>query len=225
MIKLETHLHSLGGSGCAHVNNDQILEEYSRLGYKAITLTNHYCEVCYREYPGETHKEKMDFYFSLVDSLTEKAKAYNIKVFWGAETRAVRSDWLYSEFMIYGLNRKFLYDNKPLFTLTQEEMFKVCDKNGFFLYQTHPFRNGVALGDPTFLHGVEGYNGHIHHVNNNEKAMELAEKYNLKIMSGSDHHDYNQPINAGIYIPENIETNEQLVEYIFNNQPKLIKGE
>lgn len=225
MIKLETHVHSLGGSHCAHVNDDQILEEYSKLNYNAIVLTNHYCEVCYNEYSGTTHKEKLDHYFSLIDSLTLKAEKLGIKIFWGAETRAVRSDWLYSEYMIYGLNRKFLYDNKPLFTLTQEEMFKVCDKNGFFMYQTHPFRNGVTVGEPQYLHGVEGYNGHFNHENNNDKAMEFAEKYNLKVMSGSDYHEYHQPIRGGIYIPENISTNEQLCEFLFNNQPQLIKGE
>ena len=79
MIKLETHVHSLGGSGCAHVTNEEILEEYSALGYKAIVLTNHYCEGCYNSYVGNTHKEKLNFYFSLIDSLQEKAKKWIIQ--------------------------------------------------------------------------------------------------------------------------------------------------
>lgn len=222
MIKLETHLHCKGGSGCSDVTYEQILEEYAFKGYKALTLTNHLSEFCFKDYPGENKKEKLSFYFSLVDGFTKKANEIGIKVFWGSEVRAVRLDGLYSEFMVYPKDRKIFYDNELLFYLTQEEMFKFCDKNEIFMYQTHPFREGVAVGNPLYVHGIEGFNGHYHHVNNNDKAMELADKFNLKIMSGSDYHHYNQPILGGIYISENIDTNEDLVNYLFNNQPKLI---
>jgi len=224
MIKIETHCHSKGGSHCAHVTPEELVKEYIDAGYGGAVLTNHYCRVCYEdEYPGQTHAEKLDHYFSLFDKLKEVGDKHGFKVFLGAEVCAVRADGLYSEFMLYGFDRSLLYDNPPLFHLTQKEMFEFAEKHGLFMYQTHPFREGVAFGDPRYIHGAESFNGQIYHINNNGSAEEFCKKYKLKMMSGSDYHDAGQPITGGIYIPENINTEKELVDYLFGHQPKLIE--
>lgn len=126
------------------------------------------------------------------------------------------------EYMIYGVTEKDMTDNKPLFYYSQEELFRFADKKGYFMYQVHPFRDGIKCGDPRFLHGAEKFNGHFHHYNHNDLAEEFCRKNDLIGMSGTDYHHERQPITSGIYIPETIDTNEQLVEYIFKNDFETI---
>lgn len=220
MIKLETHCHSLGGSPCATADNDTIVEKYVRAGYGGIVVTNHISRDIYNYHKGNTHAEKVRFYYSLIDGLRERLKPHGIKVFCGTEIRVVPENGsIYGEeFMVYGISEKDMTDNKPFFTFTQEELFRFADKKGLFMYQTHPFRDGVLCGDPHFMHGAERFNGHFHHYNHNDKAEEFCAKYGLIAMSGTDFHHEEQPLTAGIYIPDRICTEEQLIEYIFKNE-------
>ena len=226
MIKLETHCHSLGGSPCATSPNGILIEDYVKMGYGGIVLTNHISRASYNCHHGETHAEKVRFFFSLIERLTEEFKPFNVKVFWGTEVSVVCDRNIgYQEFTVYGITEKDMTDNKPLFTLTQEELFRFAEKRGLFMYQTHPFRDGVICGDPQFMHGAEAFNGHFHHYNHNDLAQEFCLNNGLIGMSGSDYHHENQPITAGIYVPENICTNEQLIEYIFKNEFEIIKDD
>ena len=224
MIKLETHCHSSGGSGCATSPDKTLVEDYVKAGYGGVVITNHISKGCYDYHKGETHAEKVRFYYSLIENLTEKFKPYNVKIFWGSEIRVVPENGSINgeEFTVYGITEKDMRDSKPLFTLTQEELFRFAEKRGLFMYQTHPFRDGVICGDPRFMHGAEMFNGHFHHFNHNDLAKAFCEKYNLIGMSGSDYHHEYQPITAGIYIPDDICTNEQLTEYIFKNDFETI---
>ena len=219
MIKLETHCHSLGGSSCATSPDEILIEDYVKAGYGGVVITNHISRASYDYHMGETHAEKVRFYYSLIEKLTEKFKPHNVKVFWGSEIGVVcdRSAG-YQEFTVYGITEKDMFDKKPFYTFTQEELFRFAEKKGLFMYQTHPFRDGVICGNPCFIHGAESFNGHFHHYNNNEVAKEFCAKNHLIGMSGTDYHHENQPITAGMYVPENICTNEQLLEYIFKNK-------
>ena len=224
MIKLETHCHSKGGSGCAKCEPSHILKRYKEEGYGGIVLTNHYCKRYYDTYEGETHKEKMDFYFLLYREFEKECEKNGMKSFFGAEINVASPPDTYQEFMLYGFEEKFLYDNKPLFLFTQEELFKLADKAGLLLYQTHPFRRHVFTGNPEFMHGAEAFNGHINHVNNNEAANDFCEKNNLIKLSGTDFHDPDQALTGGIFIPESVNTNAALKDYIFSGKAEIIDG-
>ena len=62
MKKFELHCHSSGPSVCADVTDEQLIEKYANAGYNGIVVTNH-INGSYNNYPGETHKEKIDYYF------------------------------------------------------------------------------------------------------------------------------------------------------------------
>ncbi len=217
-MKIETHCHTLYGSGCGLTDSNTIVRRYLEAGYNGVIITNHFYKSAFEEYKGDTRKEKLDFYFSLFDEVKEIGASKGLKVFLGTEIRVEdRNDYL-----LYGFDRSFLYDNKPLYEYNQKEMFKLADKNGFFFAQAHPFRNGVLeVGDPKFMHGIEKFNGHFHHINNNEKASEFCEKNNLIGLSGTDFHDPDQPITAGIFIPDSVKNETQLVECLFNKNFSL----
>lgn len=226
MIKIETHCHLKGGSECAHSPVDVGIDAYKKAGYDGIVLTNHIHPVPYlNDYPGTTHKEKMDFWFSLADQFIALMEDRGLRPFIGAEVCVFRPDGKFTECMIYGFDRKFLYDNKPLFYYTQEELFRLADKNKIFMYQTHPFRQFVTTGDAKFMHGAESFNGHIGHENNNALSKKFCLENGLRRMSGTDYHDEGQTIIGGMYIPKEIKDEKALAEYLFNNQPKIIENE
>ena len=219
MIKIETHAHT-GGSWCALCPLEEIFQHYKKFGYGGIVVTNHYSYSEYKSHNFTKFRDYAKYFYSLIEQAIEMGKKYEMKVFYGAEVR-LNSDS--TEYMLYGFDKNFLLDNANLWEFTQEELFKIANTNGFFMYQTHPFRQGVKVGDARFMHGAESFNGHFHHVNNNVPAKEFCKANNLIEMSGTDFHDPGQPVTAGIYIPECIDDNAQLVEYITSDKAKLVE--
>lgn len=223
MIKLETHCHVAGASLCAHAGAEYIVNAYKKAGYGGIVLTNHLHPSQYIPYyPGETHKEKIDYWYSIADNFRKVGESAGLKIFIGVEVCVYRSDGKYSECTLYGFDKSFLYDNKALFYFSQEELFRLAEKGKMFMYQTHPFRTFISPCDPKFMHGAEAFNGHVGHTNNNDKANEFCNCYSLIKMSGTDFHDEGQAITGGIYLPDNINDEFQLAQYLLNDKPQLI---
>ena len=223
MLKTELHAHTKGASGCAFVLAKDLIKEYKDAGFDAVVITNHIAENEFIKYPGETRKEKLDYYLSLFDDAKREGEKLGIKVFLGAEIRA-KEDY-FIEFMIYGFDREFLYNAPDLFTLNQRELFNLCEENGLLLYQTHPFRRGVTCGDPKFIHGAEAFNGHVNHVNSNALALDFCEKNNLIKLCGTDFHDPSQPKPCYALIPEDINTEKELCAYIKSGKLEFVGDE
>jgi len=222
MIKLETHCHTLYGSHCGLADADTIVSRYLDAGYDGVVITNHFVKKHFDSYKGETDREKLDFYFSLFDEVKEKGEKKGLKVFLGSEVSACTSE----EYMLVGFDRSLFYDNRPLFEMNQKELFELAEKNGLFFYQSHPFRDRVkVLGDPKYMHGAEVFNGHYHHTNFNEKAVEFCEKNNLIGLSGTDFHKPEQPITAGIIVPDYVTDEKKLVECLFKRDFEIICDE
>lgn len=216
MIKIETHCHIQGFSTCGDGNSQLTVEKYKQNGYGGIIITNHHSKFCYENfYQGQTDKEKIDYFFKLNDQFSSLCAKSGIKTFLGLEVRCLPTK---TEYMILGFDRQFFYDNPLLFNLSQQELFELADKNGLFMYQTHPFREGVVAGDPKFMHGAESFNGHYHHINNNDIALKFCKDNNLIGLSGTDYHHDDQPITAGMYLPKNINDDKSLVKYLFENK-------
>ena len=216
MIKIETHLHVFGGSSCADGNNQLTVQKYLELGYRGVVATTHFSRPCYVNYYNrKSHSQTIDGFFEIYDDFAKVANPNGLKTFFGAEVRCLTTN---TEYMLLGFDRQFLYDNIPLFCYTQEQLFSLAEEHGLLMYQTHPFRDGVVVGNPQFMHGVESFNGHYHHKNNNEIAKEFCKEHKLIGLSGTDYHHDDQPITAGMYIPEDINDERSLADYIFKNE-------
>lgn len=174
-------------------------------------------------YPGETYAEKLKFYFSLYEKFRTAALREGIRPFLGSEVRAYDAEGYFSEYLLYGVDEKFFYDNPALYALTQRELFSLAEKNGVFMVQSHPFRTGVKVGYYEYMHGVEVYNGHKYHTNRNFVAKAFAEGFGLRQTGGTDFHMTEQTPVGGIYLPENINTDRELADYLFSSQPRLIR--
>lgn len=226
MIKIETHCHSLGASVCAKATNEQIVKNYIKNGYGGLILTNHYSEGAFSTFPEGDDKVKAEYFMGLMDGLKEYAKPFGLKIFTGIEVRSKVDD---QEYMIIGFDNDFLIENADLYKKNQKELFELANKHGLYMGQTHPFRSSgkhlVVCGDPRYLHGAEAFNGHFHHVNNNQKAKEFCKGNNLIQLSGSDYHDQTQPIIGGILVPDSVCTDSQLVQCLFDKKHIIIEDE
>ena len=219
MIKLETHCHS-AGSWCATCGLEGLIERYKKANYGGVVITNHYSEYELKKHGFASPRDYAKYYLELIDKAFEIGAKAGLKVFYGAE---VRLNELATEYVLYGFTKEFLLDNANIYEFTQEQLFKIANQNDIFMYQSHPFREGVIKSNPKFLHGAEYFNGHIHHVNNNALAREFCEKNNLIKLSGTDFHDKEQPITAGIYIPDSICDSFELTKFIKKGQFSLIE--
>ncbi len=219
-MKTEMHTHSQGASVCADVTDKQFIDQMLNSDVQAFVLVNH-INSAFRTYPGQTYKEKIDYYLSRFDDLKALANSVGIKVFLGAEIVALTDDGQHQEFILLGFDRKFLYEHELVNKYDQQGLFELATKNGLFMYQTHPFRVGEKLGNPKFMHGAEAFNGHYHHDNNNEKTLEFCEKHSLIKLVGNDYHHYNQPLVGYANLPDYIENERQLARYLLNNQPQI----
>lgn len=226
-MKMETHCHT-GGSHCADGDHDLLIKKYLDGGYDGIVITNHISEYNYKNYNfGETHAEKTRCFFSFIDEMRDKLERAKLKCFFGAEicVLPLKDEKYGDEFMVYGITEKMMADNKPFFTLTQKELFEFADKNGLFMYQTHPFRDGIRVGDPKYLHGAEAFNGHYHHNNRNAEAEKFCEENGLIKISGTDYHHDGQPVTAGIETFYDVNSEDQLIECIFKKDFSLVKDQ
>lgn len=223
-MKVEAHCHIFGGSRCAKADDDYVLSAYKNAGYDGIVVTNHYTPVCSIAYQGTNHEEKVNYWFNLIDSFREKAKNYGIKIFYAGEVDLIKEDGFRTEFMVIGLTKEFLLKHDKIATYNQQKLFELCEENGFFMYQTHPFRKGVKVADPRFMHGAEAFNGHFHHDNNNALAVKFCEENKLVKLSGSDFHDYGQRPLGGLILPE-IKNEKEYINALLKNNYSLIVNE
>ena len=223
MIKIELHVHSLGGSYCAKASAAQIAARLKNEGYGGVMITNHYNERSFMiEYAAKDFKSKMDYYCSLFDEVKAECEKVGLKAFFGAEV-AVKPCG--TEYVIVGFDREFLYNHDYLFKLTQEQLFELADKNGLFMYQPHTARHGVKFGNPKFMHGAEWFNSHLHHNNHNALAENFCKENNLIKVSGNDFHVADQPLIGGALIPNRINDEKQLAEYLKSGKCKMYKDE
>ena len=230
MIKCEMHLHVLGTSPCAKVAPDDIAKLYSKAGYGAITVTNHYMKWLFLNYyKAETEEGKLKFYIDSYKSLKKSCQPYGIKVFLGMELNPefinTPEHCPAAEILCYGVTEKFLYQYPGLYDYSLENLYELFNKNGIVMFQSHPFREYCLRFDPKYLHGVEIYNGHPTHNSHNDAAEKYAKENNLLGISGSDFHEFDGTISGGIYIPESINDSPSLAKYIKNNTLQYLRKE
>ena len=216
-ILTETHLHTLQSSLCAHFSAEKIPALYKKHGYGNIIITDHWNENTLDQFAGDCH-QKNRAWFQSFEILSEAAEKENINVFLGME---IRLNDCPEDYLIYGITFDFIKEYPDLYRCDVKKLFSVIDSAGFLLYQAHPFRGYLDVQPPEFLHGIEVYNANTSHINENKKAKQYAKKHKLLQIAGSDFHHYDMVAKAGIYLPSDIKTNKQLVDYLKNGEVQL----
>lgn len=217
-MKLEMHAHTAEGSPCAQLSAEEVVRAYRGTDYDGIVITNHFDNDLLKEF-GSTDRQRIDRYLLGYDIAYETGIKCGLTVIMGIE---IRLEPYAEDFLIYGVDREFLYAHPDLCFLTQQELYNLCRQNGALLYQAHPFRPPCRPQNPAYLDGVE-FNQRPNGENHNERLETWIRDYpNLKQVSGSDFHTMDHLGFGGIILKQCVKDSKELAEYLKNEEPQMI---
>lgn len=217
------HFHTKNTSNCANIKAKKSVKEYIKAGYDGIIVTDHLSPSTYMKFGRELlpWNKKIDFFLRGYKEALETANG-EINVLLGMELRFRTSEGD-NDYLVYGITEEFLYSHPNLLEMNIKKFYELCQKNGFLVFQAHPFRFGMKVTNPKYLDGVEIFNGNPRHNSNNDIAEIWAEKYDLMVTSGSDYHERNDIGIGGIYFNKEIKDNKTLVEELLTRNCELKK--
>lgn len=215
-FKYELHCHTGCTSRCGRVEPERIAQLYRKAGYSGIVVTDHYSPMTFT--PNWNPQKQIDFYLEGYRRM-KKVAGEDFTVLLGIELRHYATG---NDYLIYGITEEFLYNAGNLMMKGVPRMRKFCDKNGFLLYQAHPFRPYITRFGLKYLDGIEVYNGKCSE-KENAKALEWAEKNGKLMVSGSDFHTEKQLARGGIITDERITDNKELLKVLKSQRFELIK--
>ena len=184
-MKIELHIHTEGFSYCGKLSVAEIVELYSKAGYDAIVLTNHFNTVSRQWFENNGGVDYLKSYFDTIRQGVELGKKCNLLVMGGFELRFDENE---NDYLVYGMTEAMCQDYEKIFAMTPREFKAFADERGVLFYQAHPFRNYMTVTSPEYLFGIEVLNTHPRHDSRNDIALAWAEKYNLHKIAGSDCH-------------------------------------
>lgn len=217
-MKIDMHTHSLPVSLCAGHQPEELPEVFKAAGYGAFVLTNHYYPYhCDRL--SDNLDEQAQIFVETFNRCKKKGDEIGVKVFFGAEIRLI-GEPNKPEFLLYGLSQKDFIETYPLYNLTQKELFDFCEQKDILLIQAHPLRyeKGFVPADMNCLHGIEVYNPHSPPATRFEETLKIALENNKIKVSGSDFHLAEEVGIAGMIIPDYIDDQFMLRDYLKNGE-------
>ena len=187
MYRYEGHLHTMETSRCGYVRAADQVRLYKKLGYTGICVTDH----LHPEYIGlmnckDDWNACMDRYLYGYRLAKKAGDEVGLKVILGAELRFPEND---SDYLIYGVDEQWFYDNPYMCCMTPQEFYAKYGKDVLIIH-AHPFRPRDAR-DLHFdcVHGLEIINCNPRHDSRNAVAVEYALHHPDLIRTvGSDAH-------------------------------------
>lgn len=213
-MKIDMHTHCLPVSLCAHHQPEELPHFFKNAGMDGFVLTNH----CYPRHCDELSNvliEQAKIYVDVFHRAKKTGENIGIKVFFGCEIKLINEPNK-PEFLLYGLSEDDFINYYPMYNVSQKELFEFCNQNDILMYQSHPFRKeqGYAPAIPKYMHGVEVYNPHLRFPPRYEEATSFADENNLLKSSGSDFHEESQAGLAGMVLPESVNDQFMLRDYL-----------
>ena len=216
----ELHVHSDEMSPCGHVPAGEMVRLYHEAGYSTVVFTDHYYPRIYEAHGGVSHDELVDGYERTVAEAARTAEGYGMTVLSGIEIRFTDAD---NDYLVYGMDFGYLRRHSCLMSLGLKAFSALCRREGFYLIQAHPFRQGMKIQDPALLDAMEVHNGHPRHDSRNDVARLWAAKYGLTAVSGSDAHQAEDVARGGIVTDERILSMDQLISVLKSGRYHLIE--
>lgn len=184
-VKFEMHFHTNETSPCGQVLAKDGIKMFVDAGYNGVVVTDHFNERTLGNYDDNTWEECCDKFLKGYKAAKESVNDLDFKVLLGMEIRFPDS---MNDFLIYGIDEKFVYDNPWLYMKDIETLYNLKDKYDFLIIQAHPFREPCFIAPIKFLNGVEVFNGNPRHNSRSYLAKEIAKENNLLELKGSDFH-------------------------------------
>ncbi|NLO99295.1 MAG: PHP domain-containing protein [Clostridiaceae bacterium] len=214
-FKYDTHVHTSEVSCCAKVSAVEAVKMYKDAGFHGLVITDHYCDSYFVSLGDLSWNQKIDRFLEGYNIALKVGKKLGLKIILGMEIRFLENA---NDYLVYGIDEKFLRDNKELYKLSLREFRKLTKKDNILIFQAHPFRPFMIPAPAELLDGVEVYNGNPRHNSNNDIAYEYALKNQLRMLSGSDFHRRDGVAAGGIIVSENISDSHEFADMIKNNK-------
>lgn len=206
MYKYDLHVHTSQTSPCASMSGAQQARAYKALGFTGIVITDHYYDGFFERNNSPTWAESMDKYFAGYFDAKAEGDRIGIDVFQSAEVTIAS---LRKDYLVYGVEPQFFYDNEKLFDLTEAELISKVHTAGGLVFAAHPFRY-ESLHPYGAIDGAEVINGNPQ--SRNHLAMQYAKDNNLLMCSGSDAHNDGDAGTGGIILSHRIADIKELAD-------------
>ena len=204
MFKVDMHVHTKEISPCSKVYAKRFVMEYKKAGYDGIVICDHFNRKILSLLEGVRWKTKIKNYLEGYRKAKEAGDEIGLQVYLGMELKTPENN---NDFLIYGFDEEFLYNNVNLASKNLDEVKKIVDENNLVMVQAHPYRVICSAVDKSLVHGREVFNGHFNHDSQNNLSEKLLRETGGIATSGSDAHYLCDVGNGGIIFeekPENI---------------------
>jgi len=222
MFKTETHLHTAEVSPCSHLRAKELIHRYKDAGYSTVFVSDHFQTNTIDAYGNIPWGDKMAIFLSGYYIAKCEGEKIGITVLPAAE---IKFEGVSNHYLVYGVTKKFLDSYPELHTYGIEKFSELAHKEGLFLVQAHPHRDGKNFPTPEYIDAIEAYNSNPRHEDNSDKSEELVRKFGLCASAGSDTHREEDVALSGIETEVEIKTTEQFIELIKSGSVRLIRGE
>ncbi|MBP5607168.1 MAG: hypothetical protein J6X66_02720 [Lachnospiraceae bacterium] len=226
MYRYETHLHTVEGSACGFTPGAEYPAIYKERGYDGVFITDHFFHGNTRPSRELSWHEYVDAYMKGYEEAKKAGDKIGFKVFFGIE-----ENFEGDEYLIYGVDREFLYAHPTIPHWTREEMIKWVHEAGGAVIQAHPFRDRDYIKKihlyPEDIEGIEGINT-ANTANDNLVALCYALHFGLMITAGSDTHNSRMinDMNGGILYDTPIESETDFAGRLLKHErPKIFFNE
>ena len=208
MYLTETHFHTSLVSPCAKVPPEEAVAAYAERGYTTLVVTDHYNRWIYDYHGCEDPQAWVELFLSGYRRICEIARDYpEMQVLLGMELHLTENC---NDLLVYGVTEQDLHDAPMLYDWSLRELRAYADKKGWLIIHAHPFRDGLTVLSPSYVDGVEVYNGNPRHNSRNEIARHWARLHGLLMTAGSDYHEREDVARGGLLTIEPITTIEEL---------------
>ena len=183
-------------------------------GTDGFVLTNHYAP----RHVDLPFEEWLVKYKNEYETTQKLAQEEGLSTLFGMEVTIERRD-----FLIYGLKPDALFESEgPLYDYTLEALYDFVSDRGGLLIHAHPFRCNGSPVDPRL---VDGYEINCHPLYGYSFAKEVHELCDGKMLMtcGSDYHGDTYKPKCGVYLPDDLHTEQDLAAYLKSGQPPLLE--
>ena len=207
------HVHTSGISRCSRLSPEQLCRAILKDGLDGFVLTNHYAP----RHVTLPFEEWLVKYQKEYEYTREVAKSMGLHTFFGIEVTIDGKD-----FLIYGLDSSVLFESDgPLYDYSLAALSAFVHEKGGLLFHAHPFRGGGTPANASLLDGYEVNCHPLYGENFSEQTHALAEQTHTLLTCGSDFHGDVYKAHCGVYLPDDVRTEEELGAYLKMGQPAL----
>lgn len=218
-FRYDMHVHTADTSPCGKLPAEQVVKMHKEAGYTGIVITDHYFDGFFTRRGDMPWRQKVDDYLRGGRLAAEAGARHNLQVFQGLELRFSGS---MNDYLVYGLNDAFLYENPALYALGLAGFRERIVGLDVLVFQAHPFRPGMDRPRPELLDGLEVFNGNNCHHSNDHLAEAMAQEFGMLRVSGSDFHERADLATGGIYLPSRPANLAELMQLLREGKQSII---